>query len=131
MGLFSLLGIGRWNLYTKIMNYWETLQKIVDQSEIKIDRPKGSAHLRYPEYIYPFDYGELVGTSSQDGAGIDIWIGSQGGREVTAIINVIDQVKQDSEIKILLGCTEKDMQIILACHNRGGMSAMLIPKEVR
>lgn len=112
------------------MNYWETLQKIVDESEIKIDRSKGSEHPRYPEYIYPFDYGELIGTSSQDGAGIDVWIGSGGGKEVTAIINAIDQVKRDSEIKILLGCSEEDVETILACHNSGNMSGLLIKKGV-
>jgi len=67
------------------MNYWETLQKIVDGRKIEIDRPQGSAHPRYPEYIYPFDYGELVGTSSQDG--IDVWVGSDKNR----------QQKQDTE----------------------------------
>jgi len=112
------------------MNYWETLQKLVDGSEIKIDRPQGSTHPRYPEYIYSFDYGELKGTTSQDSAGIDVWIGSESGKEVVAIINVIDQVKKDSEIKILLGCTEDDMQTILACYNRGNMSGLLIKKEV-
>ncbi len=116
-------------MYTRTMNYWDTLQKLVEDSEIVIDRPKGSAHPRYPEYIYPFDYGELKDTSSQDGAGIDIWVGSIGGEEVVGIINVIDPVKKDSEIKILLGCTSEDMDVILECHNRGEMSGILITKQ--
>ncbi len=110
------------------MNYWETLQKIVDNSEIVIDRPKGSAHPRYPEHVYSFDYGELRGTTSQDGAGIDIWIGSKRGEEVVGAINVIDSIKKDSEIKVLLGCTNEDMDVILECHNRGGTSGILIKR---
>lgn len=34
-----------------------------------IDRPKGSAHPRYPEFIYKVDYGYLKNTSSIDDAG--------------------------------------------------------------
>ena len=102
---------------------------MVDECEIKIDRPQHSAHPRYPEYIYPFDYGYLDGTTSGDGDGIDCWVGSQGGTEVTGMVNVIDGVKKDSEIKILLGCTDEDMQTILGCHKRGAMDGILITKE--
>lgn len=110
------------------MTYWETLQKLVDASEIKIDRPKDSTHPRYPDYIYPFDYGYLDGTTAADGDGIDCWVGSLGDTEVTGIVSVIDPVKGDSEIKVLLGCTEADMQVILQCHKRGEMDGLLVKK---
>lgn len=99
---------------------------MVDASEVKIDRPKDSAHPRYPDYIYPFDYGYLEDTTAADGGGIDCWVGSLGGSEITGIISVIDPVKKDSEIKILLGCTEDDMKTILTCHQRGEMDGLLI-----
>lgn len=101
---------------------------MVDASEIKIDRPKDSAHPRYPDYIYPFDYGYLDGTTSGDGDGIDCWLGSLGGAEVIGVIAVIDAVKGDSEIKVLLGCTDDDMEAILKCHQRGQMDGLLIKK---
>ena len=111
-----------------MLTFWESLQKLVDSSEVKIDRPKDSAHPRYSDYIYPFDYGYLDGTTSSDGGGIDCWVGSQGGREVTAAIIVVDPVKKDSEIKILIGCTEQDMSDILRCHQRGNMNGLLVKK---
>ncbi len=111
------------------MTFWDTLQRMVDECEINIDRPKNSTHPRYDDYIYPFDYGYLDGTTSGDGDGIDCWVGSQGGSEVAGIVTVVDGVKKDSEIKILLGCTDEDMQTILKCHKRGSMDGILIMKN--
>jgi len=31
-------------------------------------------------------------------------------------------------LKILLGCTDSDMETILACHNRGAMRGMLVKR---
>ncbi len=109
--------------------FWDTLQKLVDESEINIDRPKGSEHPRYPEYIYPYDYGELVGTTSQDGGGIDCWIGSGSGKNITGVIMIVDPNKKDSEIKILIDCTKEEMQEILPYQNRGDMAGMLIERK--
>ena len=57
-------------------DFWRALDSLVDNSEIVIDRPKGTAHPKYPDFIYKVDYGYLKNTSSMDGAGIDVWIGS-------------------------------------------------------
>lgn len=42
-----------------------------------------------------------------DGSGIDVWVGS-GEKRIDAIICTIDLLKRDSEIKILIGCTEEE-----------------------
>ena len=110
------------------MDFWNTLQKLVDESEVEIDRAKESAHPRYPDYIYPFDYGYLAKTTSTDGGEIDCWVGSLGGKDVTGVIVIVDPEKRDSEIKILLGSTPKDMSTILKCHQRGAMEGLLIEK---
>lgn len=108
--------------------FWISLQKLVDENEIIIDRPKNSVHPRYPDYIYPFDYGYLKNTKSSDGDGIDCWQGSLINRNVTGLVVVVDPIKADSEIKILIGCTEHDMNLILKCHQRGTMNGILIKK---
>ena len=51
-----------------------------------------------------------------DGAGIDVWVGS-GEKRIDAIICTVDLMKKDSEIKILIGCTEDEKQIIYQTHN--------------
>ena len=51
-----------------------------------------------------------------DGAGIDVWLGSAGKR-CDAIICTVDLMKRDSEIKILIGCTEEEKAIVYETHN--------------
>lgn len=102
------------NMYNE--EFWESLDKLIDISEIIIDRPKGTAHPKYPEYIYEVDYGYLKNTTSMDGDGIDVWVGT-GEKTVDAIICTVDLIKNDSEIKILLGCTEEEKEIIYQTHN--------------
>lgn len=97
-------------------DFWAALDKLADNSEIVIDRPKGTAHPKYPDFIYRVDYGYLKDTSSMDGAGIDVWVGS-GEKKIDAIMCIVDLLKRDSEIKILIGCKEEEKQIIYQTHN--------------
>ena len=101
----------------KNSEFWDALDKLVANSEIVIDRPKGTAHPRYPEFIYRVDYGYLKDTSAMDGAGIDVWVGS-GEEKIDAIMCIVDLAKKDSEIKILIGCTEEEKAIIYETHNK-------------
>jgi inorganic pyrophosphatase len=105
------------NNYMINESFWTVLDSLVKESEIIIDRPKGSKHPRYPDIIYSVDYGYLKGTLSQDGAGIDIWRGSDEKQRIDAIICTIDLIKKDSEIKILIGCTEDEKTTIYKFHN--------------
>ena len=57
--------------------------------------------------IYRVDYGYLKDTSSMDDGGIDVWLGS-GKKEIDSIMCIVDLRKRDSEIKLLIGCTEED-----------------------
>jgi inorganic pyrophosphatase len=97
--------------------FWETLDKLVQQSEIIIDRPKGSVHPKYSDFLYKVDYGYLRNTSSMDGGGIDVWRGTNKNQHIDAIICTIDLTKKDSEIKILIGCTEEEKELIYHTHN--------------
>lgn len=107
-------------------NFWEALDELVNNSEIIIDRPKGTAHPKYPDFIYKVDYGYLKNTFSMDGAGIDIWVGSSE-KKIDAIICTIDLLKKDSEIKILIGCTDEEMAIVYETHNESGfMKGVLV-----
>ena len=98
------------------IEFWNALDNLVANSEIIIDRPKWTAHSKYPNFIYKVDYGYLKDTSSMDGAGIDVWVGS-GEKKIDAIMCIVDLIKKDSEIKILLGCTEEEKTIIYETHN--------------
>jgi inorganic pyrophosphatase len=108
---------------------FEKLNIIVKSSKVIIDRPKGTPHPRYPEFIYPLDYGYLEGTQSQDGSGIDVWLGSGDQTEISGFLVIADAFKRDSEIKILLGCNEKEAEIAVSKSNKGDMAAIFIRKD--
>jgi len=97
-------------------DFWIILDKLVSGSKVIIDRPKGTRHPKYPDYIYPLDYGYLENTTAMDGGGIDVWKGS-AGEYADGIICTVDLLKKDSEIKILIGCTEEEKHLVLAAHN--------------
>lgn len=98
------------------IEFWNAVDELVNSSEIVIDRPKGTSHPKYPDFIYRVDYGYLKDTSSMDGAGIDVWVGS-GVKKVDAIMCIVDLIKKDSEMKILLGCTDEEKRMVYETHN--------------
>ena len=110
-GFWGMINVDGYN-----EDFWKALDELVNNSEIVIDRPRGSAHPRFPDFIYKVDYGYLKDTVSMDGAGIDVWVGS-GDRKVDAIMCIVDLMKRDSEIKILIGCTEEEKLEVYKTHN--------------
>ena len=109
--------------------FWESLDLLVRESNIIIDRPKDSVHPRYPDMVYPVDYGFLEDTSSMDGNGIDIWLGTKENKMIDSILCIIDRFKKDSEIKIIYGCTEQEKELIYNFHNDKYISALMIVRE--
>lgn len=98
-------------------SFWNAIDKIVSESKIVIDRPKGTAHPRFSGFIYKVDYGYLDNTTSMDGGGIDVWVGTDERKQVDAIICIVDLMKRDSEIKILIGCTDDEKELVYQMHN--------------
>lgn len=110
-------------------DFWAYLDALVAGGDLVIDRPKGSAHPRFPAIIYPMDYGYLAGTTSADGGGIDVWVGSLGSARITAVACTVDLMKRDAEVKLLLGCTEDEIQTALRLMNSGRMRCLLIRRD--
>lgn len=108
-------------------DFWGMLDELVKQSEILIDRPRGTVHPKYPDFLYEVDYGYLKNTVSMDGGGIDVWRGTDEEQKLDAIICTVDLAKKDSEIKILIGCTEEEKGKIYYTHNNSSsMKGILI-----
>lgn len=129
--------------------FWSHLDQLVAATSVVIDRPKGSRHPRYPSMRYPLDYGYLKATTSGDGEGIDVWVGSRdvndhsrdgddrshgtGNRPprgtITGVICALDLEKRDLELKLLLGCTTEEMVTLLTFHNQGNQIATVIVRD--
>ncbi len=116
-------------------DFWQAMSELLVTNKIVLDRPKGSSHPRYPEVIYPLDYGYLENTTASDGSGIDVWFGSlntaenkKGAKTLTGILCTFDTLKRDAEIKLLIGCTEEDVRTIRNFHQE--MHTLYVPNPM-
>ena len=110
------------------MDYWRSLDELVKTHELIIDRPMGSNHPRFPRVTYPLNYGHLKGTKSGDREGIDVWQGSRDSKTVDATIIAVDLLKSDVEVKLLVGCTNAEIEIVLNFHNMFSQSGILVKR---
>lgn len=66
-----------------------------------------------------------------DGGGIDVWMGTDNGQNIDAIMCTIDLIKKDSEIKILIGCTEEEKKTVYRIHNNSqNMKGILVRRNM-
>lgn len=109
-------------------DFWTMLDALLSHP-IVIDRPKGQPHPRYPEMIYPLDYGYLEGTNGGDGEGIDIWLGSLAGeKRIVGAMATIDGLKYELEIKLFINCSEAEIQIAFDFLTQHGMGCYLLKR---
>ena len=111
-------------------SFWQAMTDLITTNATIVDRPRGSTHPRYPNQIYPLDYGYVEDTMTSDGGGIDVWIGSLNSTDkiLTGILCTFDTLKRDAEIKLLIGCTKEDIQIIQDFHKE--MHTLYIPNPM-
>jgi inorganic pyrophosphatase len=95
--------------------FWDHLDRLVAEGRVIVDNPRGEPR-GSSSYVSPVDYGYLEGTSSMDGAGIDVFVGSDPEQRIDAIVCTVDLKKRDSEIKVLIGCTEEEKQAIVRIY---------------
>lgn len=98
--------------------FWQKLDTLLLSSSCTIDRPKGSKHPKYPNLIYPVDYGVLKDTMATDDTPINIFKGSRKTFQIEAIVISADILKKDCVVKLLLGCTEEETTDILHFLNQ-------------
>ena len=90
---------------------------------IAFDRPKTSLPPGFEDVIYALAKGCVENRNSRKGDGIDVSprsfnsvMGLQAIEILTGILCTFDTLKQDTEIKLLIGCTEEDIQVIRDFH---------------
>ena len=110
--------------------FWEYLEKLVKDNEMVIDRPKGTKHPKYENMVYIADYGYVKNTTFMDNSGIDIFLGTLPSKNIDSIICIIDLMKKDSEIKILMGCTKTEkVAIYNFLNNSEYMKALMVKRS--
>ena len=111
------------------LDFWQNLEKLIVNHPVMIDRPKGGAHPRFSEMIYPLDYGYLEGTQTVDGDGIDVWLGSGNRQCLNGVLLTVDLSKQDAEIKLLLGCDPAEIETIRSFLHHHGMPVLVVHRK--
>jgi inorganic pyrophosphatase len=110
--------------------FWIYLDRLLQSTEVVIDRPKGSTHPRYSSMVYPLDYGYLKGTSGGDGNELDVWRGTCPEANLDAIVCTVDLLKGDVEVKLLVGCTDEEKTEICDFHNGSEYMAVTLLKRM-
>ncbi|MEE9157987.1 MAG: hypothetical protein V3U60_06340 [Gammaproteobacteria bacterium] len=67
-------------------------------------------------------------TSGSDGEAIDVWRGSLSDGCFDAVVCMVSLDKRDAEIKLLIGCTADEKQVIRAFHTGVSVAAILIDR---
>ena len=109
-------------------DFWTRIEQLIAANRVVLDRPRGSRHPRYPDIVYPLDYGYLEGTAGGDGNEIDVWRGSMQEGRLVGIVCTIDISKRDTEVKLLIGCTPDEVETVFRFHNNDYMSAIVIQR---
>lgn len=106
------------NIYENNAFFWQKLDTLYLSSQLVIDRPKNTCHYKYSNLVYPVDYGYLNDTLGSDNAPIDVFKGSLNSTKVDAIVVTADILKKDCETKLLIGCSDEEVEKILIFLNQ-------------
>lgn len=106
------------NAYENNAFFWQKLDTLYLSSKLVIDRPKNTCHYKYSNLIYPVDYGYLSDSANAEQAPIDVFKGSEKSSKVGAIVVTADILKKDCEAKLLIGCSEEEIEKILIFLNQ-------------
>jgi inorganic pyrophosphatase len=91
---------------------WEAWEGVIAARGVEIDRPRAKPHPRFPEVVYPLDYGYVPGTLSSDGEAIDVFVGTAprlAGCDLVGAILTRDHRQGKREWKLLWRCTPPEI----------------------
>ncbi len=103
------------------LNFWLAVESLVKNHRLIIEHRRGSVHPLFPDYIYPLDCGYLEGCHSADGDGTDVFRGSLPDALVSALFISVDERNGGVQLKIALGTTEPENQLIYESLTKIGL----------
>ncbi|MCF0108667.1 MAG: Inorganic pyrophosphatase [Erysipelotrichaceae bacterium] len=98
--------------------FWQKVETLVHSNRFVLARKKGDTHPEYSNLIYPTSYGHLQETTSTSSTeGVCVYKGTKGS-QITGIVIAADILKKDLDAKILIGCTEEEVDQVLRFLNQ-------------
>jgi F420 biosynthesis protein FbiB-like protein len=114
--------------------FWNSLDRLLEEGEVIIDRPQGSPHACFPQVRYPFDCGYLALPLCESGEEMDVWKGNQAPPQVAAILLAVDEHNLALNRSLVLGLNEHALEAITDFYAQIGLTAVAIhrtPAELR
>lgn len=90
---------------------WAAHEALIAANGLTIDRPRRSRHPRFPEIVYPIDYGYINHTVGEDGDEIDVFVGTAASGLV-GMMRTLDHRKGDTELKLLYHCSPAEIYLV-------------------
>lgn len=90
---------------------WEAWEKAIATQGITLDRPRLSRHPKWPDIVYPLDYGYVNGVRGEDGDELDVFVGT-ADTGLVAYERTVDHRKGDTELKLLYNCSPAEIYLV-------------------
>ena len=107
--------------------FWQKVDTLLYSSKIVITKEVDETHNEYPNMSYPVAYGFLEAENGNTKT-VNVYQGKHGNL-VTGLIVTVDILKKDMAIKLLVGCDEKEEQLILFFLNQTDFQKTVLIKR--
>ena len=98
--------------------FWQKVDTLFLSSGFCQTRKKGDIHPVFKNLIYPTDYGYIRDTNSVSGEGVSVYAGSGDRNTITALVVAADILAKELDVKVLIGCTEEQVEEVLRFLNQ-------------
>jgi len=96
---------------------WARWESFVAESGVTLDRPRGSRHPRFPDIVYPLDYGYVNGTDDGQGEQVDVFVGTAPKLGLVGMVLTRDHRRGDREVKLLLSTGPAEVYLAVGFLN--------------
>lgn len=115
-------------------SFWDSLDRLLEEGEIIVDRPQGSVHGCFPNVRYPIDCGYLALPQSEAGEEMDVWQGSASPAQASAILLAVDEHNLELIHSLAVGLGESELERVVDFYLQIGLTAIPIrrtPESLR
>lgn len=106
------------NTYANNAYFWQKVDTLFLSGNLKQVKKKGEVHDTFKNLVFPTDYGRLEDLVSHTSNGIPVYMGSGNRNRITALIVAADILTKELDVKILVGCDEKETEDVLRYLNQ-------------
>lgn len=97
--------------------FWQKLDTLILSGSRERLAEAGEPSPDYPRLVYPTEYAKIGEVSENGGTPLYCFIGSQKEKRASALIVQADILERELLVKVLIGCTEDEIERIIKFIN--------------